>query len=174
MTKRPSAPLRILIADDNTLLQRALTDMLGLWGVGQITAVANGQDAQDALRRDVFDLMVTDWVMEPVGGAQLIRWARQSPSSRRPDLPIIVLTANADLATVRCAWESGADAVLVKPVPAMTLARRIDAVLNRRGGSVTAPGQPAHATGAPVGNAPRLPSPVLSPILSSNRPLPPR
>ena len=135
MTKRPASPVKILIVDDNPLLQRALKDMLGLWGVGQITAVANGQEAKDALRREVFDLMVTDWVMEPVGGAQLIQWIRQSPGSLRPNMPIIVLTANADLATVRSAWDAGADSVLAKPVPAATLARRIDAVLNRRDGT---------------------------------------
>lgn len=141
MTKRPSSQLKILIVDDNPLLQRALKDMLGLWGVGQITTVANGREAKDALRQEAFDLMVTDWVMEPVGGAQLIQWARQSPVCLRPDLPIIVLTGNADLATVRCAWDSGADAVLAKPVPAATLARRIDAVLNRRDGGMKAGGQ---------------------------------
>lgn len=134
MTKRPASPIKILIVDDNPLLQRALKDMLGLWGVGQITAVGSGQEAKDALRREVFDLMVTDWVMEPVGGAQLIQWIRQSPGSLRPNMPIIVLTANADLATVRSAWDAGADSVLAKPVPAATLARRIDAVLNRRDG----------------------------------------
>ncbi|ANC91518.1 response regulator [Azospirillum humicireducens] len=147
MTKRPASPVKILIVDDNPLLQRALKDMLGLWGVGQISAVANGQEAKDALRREVFDLMVTDWVMEPVGGAQLIQWVRQSANSMRPAMPIIVLTANADLATVRSAWDAGADSVLAKPVPAATLARRIDAVLNRR---ETAPRTNSTGTGGGV------------------------
>ncbi|SMH52366.1 response regulator [Azospirillum agricola] len=170
MTKRPSSQIKILIVDDNPLLQRALKDMLGLWGVGQITTVANGQDAKEALRREAFDLMVTDWVMEPVGGAQLIQWIRQSPGCLRPDLPIIVLTANADLSTVRCAWDSGADSVLAKPVPAATLARRIDAVLNRRDSGVKAGGQQQRpsTTETPVtppqpsaqpATAPRLPPP---------------
>ncbi|MBP2298695.1 response regulator [Azospirillum picis] len=151
MTKRPASPVKILIVDDNPLLQRALKDMLGLWGVGQITAVANGQEAKDALRREPFDLMVTDWVMEPVGGAQLIQWARQSPGCLRPNLPIIVLTANADLSTVRCAWDAGADSVLAKPVPAATLARRIDAVLNRRDPAARAASRP-DARGDAQGN----------------------
>ncbi|PWC35864.1 response regulator [Azospirillum sp. TSO35-2] len=161
MTKRPATPTKILIVDDNPLLQRALKDMLGLWGVGQITAVANGQDAKEALRREAFDLMVTDWVMEPVGGAQLIQWVRQSPGCLRPNLPIIVLTANADLTTVRCAWDAGADTVLAKPVPAATLARRIDAVLNRHDSALRTAGRsesrsdaptPGAAAGTPTGN----------------------
>ncbi|AWK87171.1 response regulator [Azospirillum thermophilum] len=132
MTKRAATPLKILVVDDNPLLQRAMKDMLGLWGVGIISTVGNGQEAMELLRRDRFDLLVTDWVMEPVGGQQLIEWVRKSPASQRTDLPIIVLTANADLSTVRAAWDSGADSVLAKPVAAATLAKRIEAVLNRR------------------------------------------
>ena len=165
MTKRPATPIKILIVDDNPLLQRALKDMLGLWGVGQITAVANGQEAKDALRREVFDLMVTDWVMEPVGGAQLIQWVRQSANSMSPSMPIIVLTANADLATVRSAWDAGADSVLAKPVPAATLARRIDAVLNRRetaprSNSSSAGGAETRNEGRTDGSGPSSPQPA--------------
>lgn len=165
MTKRPSSQLKILIVDDNSLLQRALKDMLGLWGVGQITTVANGQEAKDALRHEPFDLMVTDWVMEPVGGAQLIQWVRQSSVSLRPDLPIIVLTGNADLATVRCAWDAGADAVLAKPVPAATLARRIDAVLNRRDSGIKAGGQRSQSAAGTQTDQPRPQTAATAPQL---------
>ncbi|PWC75428.1 response regulator [Azospirillum sp. TSH64] len=174
MTKRPASPIKILIVDDNPLLQRALKDMLGLWGVGQITAVGNGQEAKDALRREVYDLMVTDWVMEPVGGAQLVQWIRQSPGSLRPGMPIIVLTANADLATVRSAWDAGADSVLAKPVPAATLARRIDAVLNRRDGSLrTGTAEPGRDTARPAANPAGQGSPSTT-SLPSPRPATPR
>ncbi|CAO3423793.1 response regulator [Azospirillum endophyticum] len=172
MTKRPASPVKILIVDDNPLLQRALKDMLGLWGVGQITAVGNGQDAKDALRREVFDLMVTDWVMEPVGGAQLIQWIRQSPGSLRPSMPIIVLTANADLATVRSAWDAGADSVLAKPVPAATLARRIDAVLNRRDGTprTATGGTESRNDGRPADQGTAPPAGLLVPRPAAPRP----
>lgn len=175
MTMRPSlhgkSQAKILIVDDNPLLQRAMKDMLGLWGVGLIATAANGQEAKEALRRESFDLMVTDWVMQPVGGAQLIEWIRRSPGCRRPDLPIIVLTGNADLSTVRAAWDAGADSVLAKPVPAATLARRIEAVLNRRDGA--GPSRPAEGTrpASPAASAseparqqpPSLPSPAADP-----------
>lgn len=172
MTKRPASPVKILIVDDNPLLQRALKDMLGLWGVGQITAVANGQEAKDALRREVYDLMVTDWVMEPVGGAQLIQWVRQSANSMRPAMPIIVLTANADLATVRSAWDAGADSVLAKPVPAATLARRIDAVLNRREAAPRSGTEPRNEsrTGGNQPSSHQPPSQPFAPLPAALRP----
>ncbi|WP_448207380.1 response regulator [Azospirillum sp. sgz302134] len=131
MPRRYPSQLKILVVENNLLLQRALKDMLELWGVGQIVAVGNGQDAKELLRREPYDLLVTDWVMEPVGGAQLVGWVRRSPGSLSPDMPIIVLTANADLATVRAAWDAGADSVLAKPASAATIARRIETVLSR-------------------------------------------
>lgn len=176
MPRRYPSQLKILLVDDNPLLLRALKDMLGLWGVGQVVAAANGQEAKELLRRDPYDLLVTDWVMEPVGGAQLLNWVRQSPGSLNPDLPIIVLTANADLSTVRAAWDAGADSVLAKPAPAATIARRIEAVLSnprrsqaRTGGktggprpqaqpSPTRPATPARPT-LPNGTPLRLPLP---------------
>lgn len=131
MARRYPTRLKILVVEDNALLQRALRDMLELWGVGQVVTVSNGLDAKELLQREPYDLLVTDWMMEPVGGAQLVGWVRRSPCSLSPDLPIIVLTANADLATVRAAWDAGADSVLAKPASAATIARRIEAVLSR-------------------------------------------
>ncbi|MBP2311968.1 response regulator [Azospirillum soli] len=149
MPRRYPSQLKILLVDDNPLLLRALKDMLNLWGVGQVIAAADGQEAKELLRREPYDLLVTDWVMEPVGGAQLLNWVRESPGSLNPDLPIIVLTANADLATVRAAWDAGADSVLAKPAPAATIARRIETVLAnpRRNRTKTAgpePRRPEH------------------------------
>lgn len=131
MARRYPSHLKILVVENNALLQRALRDMLELWGVGQVVTVSNGQEAKELLRREPYDLLVTDWMMEPIGGAQLVSWVRRSPGSLSPDLPIIVLTANADLATVRAAWDAGADSVLAKPASAATIARRIETVLTR-------------------------------------------
>ncbi|CAO3446325.1 hypothetical protein [Azospirillum argentinense] len=130
MPRRYPTHLKILVVENNPLLLRALRDMLEHCGVGQTAPAANGQEAMELLRREPYDLMVTDWVMEPVGGGQLVRWVRGSASCLSPDLPIIVLTANADVATVRAAWDAGADTVLAKPASAATIARRIETVLN--------------------------------------------
>ncbi|WP_247887175.1 response regulator [Azospirillum sp. SYSU D00513] len=131
--------LKILVVDDNPLLQSALRDMLALWGVGRVVSVGAGEQARELLRRERFDLMVTDWLMEPVSGGQLLYWVRQSPGCTRQDLPVIVLTGNADLATVRAAWDAGADTVLAKPITAATLIQRIEAVLSRRNESGVPP-----------------------------------
>ncbi|HEY0836809.1 MAG TPA: response regulator transcription factor, partial [Azospirillum sp.] len=127
---RPFGRLRILVVDDNPLLQRGLKEMLSMTGCVCVTA-ADGAEAKSILRRQAIDLLVTDWVMAPLGGASLVRWIRGSHESPCGALPILVLTAQADVATVRAAWDSGADAVLAKPATATEIVRRIEAVLRR-------------------------------------------
>ncbi|AWJ83243.1 response regulator [Azospirillum sp. TSH58] len=172
MPRRYPTHLKILVVENNPLLLRALRDMLEHWGVGQVAPAANGQEAMELLRREPYDLMVTDWVMEPVGGGQLVRWVRGSVSCLSPDLPIIVLTANADVATVRAAWDAGADTVLAKPASAATIARRIETVLNnpRKGGR----SQTEAATAKPTNNntpPPSHPAPPRPAISSAPPPL---
>ncbi|CAO3375587.1 response regulator [Azospirillum argentinense] len=177
MPRRTPTHLKILVVENNPLLLRALRDMLEHWGVGQVAPAANGREAMELLRREPYDLMVTDWVMEPVGGGQLVRWVRGSASCLSPDLPIIVLTANADVATVRAAWDAGADTVLAKPASASTIARRIETVLTnpRRGGrsqSEAATAKPTNSNTPPTSQpGPSQPAPPRPAITSAPAPL---
>ncbi|WP_448188848.1 response regulator transcription factor [Azospirillum sp. sgz301742] len=150
MTPRPLARLKILVADDNALLRCGLQEMLIQWGVVRVLTAADGAEARSILCSEPVDLVVTDWIMAPVNGAALLRWLRHAPDSPRHDLPVIVLTAQADVPTVRAAWDVGADAVLAKPVSAAVIARRIEAVLRR-------PRRPVPAT------APHIQHPALPP-----------
>ncbi|HYD65775.1 response regulator, partial [Azospirillum sp.] len=142
-TFRPFSRLKILVVDDNPLLQRGLKEMLGMTGCACVVA-ADGVEAKAILKRQPVDLLVTDWVMQPVGGAALVRWVRGSHESPCSELPILVLTAQADVSTVRAAWDSGVDAVLAKPATAVEIVRRIEAVLRR-------PRRPMPRTGAGTG-----------------------
>lgn len=131
MTASSISRLTVLVVDDNALLRHGLRETLGLWGTGVVLA-ADGEEAKIVLRRQSIDLVVTDWMMAPMGGAALLRWIRNSPDSPQRQVPVIVLTANTDVATVRTAWESGANAVLAKPVAPPELVRRIETVLGRQ------------------------------------------
>ena len=156
MTPRSLDRLKILVADDNALLRRGLQEMLSLWGVGRVVTAADGTEARGILCSEAIDLVVTDWIMAPVDGAALVRWIRHAPDSPRHDLPVIVLTAQADVPTVRAAWDVGADAVLAKPVSAVVIARRIEAVLRR-------PRRPAPMPNAHAARAPEPPGEALFP-----------
>ncbi|MCW2248255.1 DNA-binding response OmpR family regulator [Azospirillum fermentarium] len=133
-TLPPSFPsldrLTVLMVEDDGLLRHGLRETLRLWGI-RVIAAADGEEAKAVLRRQLVDLVITDWMMAPTGGAALVRWVRTSPDSLRPATPILVLTGNTDLGTVRTAWDTGVTAVLAKPIAPAELLRRIETALNR-------------------------------------------
>ncbi|UHD47676.1 ATP-binding protein [Aureimonas altamirensis] len=85
--------LRILMVDDDTLIAMSSVDMLE--DLGHEVLEANSGEA--ALRHlsngEQIDLMITDFAMPRMNGAQLARAARKL----RPDLPIILATGYAEL-----------------------------------------------------------------------------
>lgn len=82
----------------------------------------------EALKKERFDLLLIDWVLPDGTGVDLIHWAR---SNLGWDLPVLVVTARDDEATVVAALQAGADDYVVKPPKPSELLARI-AALGRR------------------------------------------
>lgn len=90
---RSTASLRVLMVDDDALIAMSSVDMLE--DLGHIVTEANsGAQALMLLERgDGFDLMITDYSMPGMNGAELGKAARQL----FPNLPILVASGYADL-----------------------------------------------------------------------------
>ena len=91
------------------------------------------QSAQSALQR-IQDsdgrsliLILSDINMPGMTGLELLPRAKAA----RPDVPVIMITAYGDAETKRKALESGADALLTKPVDFMSLRNDIEPLLGR-------------------------------------------
>ncbi len=88
-----AAPSHILVVDDDALIAMSTVDMIEDLGHRTLEA-HSGRKALDILRSDVkIDLMITDYSMPQMTGAELILAARQV----RPDLPILLASGYADL-----------------------------------------------------------------------------
>ena len=106
-----AAPARILVAEDISTIALVIHRLLRERG-HSVRLVANGALALDALRREPFDLVVTDWVMPEVDGAELI--GRLRAESKTP--PPVVMQTAVDTSDAREAvMEVGADEYLAKP-----------------------------------------------------------
>ncbi len=89
----PLPPARILVVDDDLLIAMSTVDMLRDLG-HEVREAASGAEALDMLRSDgPFDLMITDFAMPRMNGAQLARSALEA----YPSLPILLATGNAEL-----------------------------------------------------------------------------
>ena len=80
---------RVLLVEDDVRQQESVRALIGDSDV-QITAVAQGQEALDALAQSVFDCMITDLTLPDMSGQELLR--RMAAGESRSFPPVIVYT----------------------------------------------------------------------------------
>ncbi len=119
------ARARVLLADDNADMRGYLQRLLQPGY--QVTAVADGQEALDAVRSQPFDLVISDVMMPGLDGLQLVGELRTH--SRAPDLPVLLLSARAGQEAAIEGLAAGADDYLVKPFSAAELLARVRATV---------------------------------------------
>jgi CheY-like chemotaxis protein len=120
-----------MIVDDNMYMRQLVRRVLRGLGVSTIREALDGSEALTKMRDEVPDVLVTDWVMDPMDGIELTRYIRKSPESPNPYMPIIMMTGFAERTRVFTARDVGVNEFLVKPVSAQTLFSRISAVIER-------------------------------------------
>jgi two-component system chemotaxis response regulator CheY len=120
---------QVLIVDDERTIQRLVMNVLQSLGFKDITAASSGRQAIALLSKQKFDFIITDWRMDDMDGADIIRFVRQSPDSPHPMTPIIMLTGNTEAHYVKTALALGVNGYLIKPFAADQLVRRIRAVI---------------------------------------------
>ncbi|MFN8388611.1 MAG: response regulator [Anaerolineales bacterium] len=104
----------IWVVDDDQEMCRAVGLMLELLDC-KVTAYNNVRSAaQRIVAGKKLDLIILDVNMPEVSGLDMVEFLRRRPESK--ELPIIMLSSEADDATIDKAMELGADAYLLKPV----------------------------------------------------------
>ena len=96
-------PYTILIVDDEPNIVNALRRVFRQENYRILTA-SNGQEALDVLVGDNCQLMIADYMMPVMNGAELLRTVKQ----RYPDMIRIMLTGHADTEAVMSAIKEGA------------------------------------------------------------------
>jgi signal transduction histidine kinase len=114
---------RILVVEDDAGVRRFLTDCLEELGFTVIQAV-DGRDGLERLRKAKADLLIVDFAMPGMNGAEVAIAARAD----FPDLPIILATGYADMEAV--AKVVAADRVLRKPFQIDALAASVRSALS--------------------------------------------
>lgn len=115
--------MRILAADDDPSLLRALERWLRSWGYEPVCA-HDGLEAWKLLKReDTPGVVILDWDMPGLSGTELCRLLRSTPHGA--DVYVLMLTARQTKDDTVAALESGADDFLTKPFHARELQLRL-------------------------------------------------
>ena len=101
---------KILVVDDELSIVEVLRALLKREGYSVKTA-SDGEEALDALRKDKFDLMISDIRMRPMDGITLLQKAREIQAH----LAVIMMTAYAAVETAVEAMKNGAFDYICKP-----------------------------------------------------------
>jgi two-component system response regulator FlrC len=106
----------VLVVEDDISLREALSDTLAMAGY-RVEAVEDGPSALECVERETIGVVVTDVQMQPMDGHTLLREIK----SRRPDLPVVLMTAYGTIQRAVKAMHEGASDYMVKPFEAEVL-----------------------------------------------------
>ena len=106
-----SEELRILVVDDDRRMARTLVDIFKVEGY-EAEVAHSGPEALERVAQGDVDCVLTDVRMPGVNGVELYRGIK----ARRPDLPVVLMTAYSSDRLVREGLEEGAIAALTKPL----------------------------------------------------------
>jgi PAS domain S-box-containing protein len=111
----------VLLADDNADMREYVRRLLS--ERFEVTAVSNGEEALNALREQLPDVVLTDVMMPGLDGFGLLRAMRSDP--RTNTIPVIMLSARAGEESRVEGMDAGADDYLTKPFSARELMARV-------------------------------------------------
>ena len=123
--------LGVLVVDENLYTRKLTRMMLMNIGAKTVYEAPDGVAALEMIRNVNPDLVIMDWNLPVLSGAQVLRIVRTPDVFPRPELPVIMLTACAQRSCVQAAMALGVHEFLVKPTSPKALRDRLLSILVR-------------------------------------------
>jgi CheY-like chemotaxis protein len=118
----------VLLAEDDAgirLIARLALERAG-W---RVTVAANGREALEQVAKDRPDVVLLDWMMPEMDGAEACSQLKSNPETA--DIPVVFITAKSQGFEVDRGLALGAKAYIVKPFDALTLGQQLKDILGR-------------------------------------------
>ena len=120
--------MNILVIEDEPDIRKNLEYNLAREGF-KVSAVGSLSDANEALKNNVFSLILLDLMLPDGSGLDLCKKIKGNPETE--STPIIILTAKDDEVDRVVGFELGADDYVTKPFSVRELILRVKAILKR-------------------------------------------
>ena len=120
---------KVLIVDDDYYTRKVIRTLLAVVGIVNVHDAVDGASGLEAIRKLRPDIVLLDWEMPGIDGAEFTRRVRSPAEFSYPSVPIIILTGHGERSRVAEAVRLGVHEFLLKPVSSKALLDRIATVL---------------------------------------------
>src|SRR5690349_8505494 len=103
--------IRVLVVDDDEPHAEAVAESLQRVGY-DCTVATSGREALRLIEEQNFDIVLTDLIMEPIGGMEVLAKAK----GELPDAEVVILTGHNTIKSAVSAMQAGASTYLTKPL----------------------------------------------------------
>jgi two-component system response regulator TctD len=124
--------MNVLLVEDNVDVGEAVEKRLRAAG-HLVTWDTSGRDVDRTIGEGLIDAVILDLMLPGVDGITILRQIRR----QRPDMPVLVITAKAEIDDKVSLLDLGADDYLVKPFDMRELEARLRALVRRPAGHFT-------------------------------------
>ncbi len=139
MKQKPIQEMIALIVEDDRQMRMLIRNVVLTLGFEDVLEASDGSAALDELKTSRADLVLCDMKMEPMGGLEFVKRLRSDPDNPYRLVPVIMITAYAELETVANARDAGVSEFMAKPISAGALDKHIQRVLKDQRHYVEAP-----------------------------------
>lgn len=123
----PETSPAILIVDDVPAFRAIVRDMLDELGYKNVVEAGDGQEALDRAREQEFAVVISDYMMSPKNGIDLLEGLRND--KKLASVPFIMVSAVDEMHIVEKAILLGATSYLPRPISFATLSKRVGDII---------------------------------------------
>jgi len=121
--------MKILVVDDFGTMRKIIKNLLKELGYTNVDEAEDGAMALEKLKEGSFNFVITDWNMPNMPGIELLKAIRVTEGIK--DMPILMVTAEAEKEKVVAAVQAKVNNYVVKPFTAAVLKEKIDAIFEK-------------------------------------------
>ena len=114
---------KILVVDDSSLMRGFAKSSLKQLKLNNVTEAEDGVEALAALKKEKYDLILSDLHMPNMDGLELLKAVRSDHVLK--NIPFIIMTLNGKKGTLIEAVKAGLNDYLIKPVTSSALDKKI-------------------------------------------------
>lgn len=119
--------MKVLVVDDSVVMRKVLIGALEQGGMTDVGEAADGDEAIEAVMSDNYGMVLMDWNMPGITGLDAVKAIRDGGNQ----VPIIMVTTEAEKARIIDALKAGANSYIVKPFKPDTIIAKIQDVLSQ-------------------------------------------